>query len=138
MHINMKSTILNHSKNYDHGIWSHHVMANRWGKMEAVTDFIFLDSKITADNDCSHEIKRCLLLGRKTMINLDSILKSRDITLPTKVHLVKAVVFPVVMYGCESWTIKKKAEHQRIDAFELWCWRRLQLIGLQGDPTSPS
>ena len=96
--------------------------------MEAVTDFIFLDSKITADDDCSHEIKRCLLLGRKTQINLNSILKSRDITLPTKVHLVKAVVFPVVMYGCESWTIKK-TERRRIDAFELWCWRRLQLIG---------
>ena len=92
--------------------------------METVTDFIFLGSKITADGDCSHEIKRCLLLGRKAMTNLDSILKSRDITLPTKVHLVKAMVFPVVMYGCEGWTIKK-AEHQRIDAFELWCWRRL-------------
>ena len=86
--------------------------------METVTDFIFLGSKITADDDCSHEIKRPLLLGRKAMTNLDSILKSRDITLPTKVHLVKAMVFPVVMYGCESWTIKK-AEHQRIDAFEL-------------------
>ena len=84
----------------------------------------FLGSKITADGDCSHEIKRCLLLGRKLMTNLDSILKSRDITLSTKVHLVKAMVFPVVMYGCESWTIKK-AEHQRIDVFELWCWRRL-------------
>ena len=92
--------------------------------METVTDFIFLGSKITADGDCSHEIKRCLLLGRKAMTNLDSILKSRDITLPTKVRLVKAMVFPVVMYGCESWTIKK-AEHQRNDAFELWCWRRL-------------
>ena len=92
--------------------------------METVRDFIFLGSKITADGDCSHEIKRHLLLGRKAMTNLDSILKSRDITLPTKVHLVKAMVFPVVMYGCESWTIKK-AEHQRIDAFELWCWRRL-------------
>ena len=92
--------------------------------VETVTDFIFLDSKITADGDCSHEIKRCLLLGRKAMTNLDSILKSRDITLPTKVHLVKAMVFPVVMYGCESWTIKK-AECQRIDAFQLWCWRRL-------------
>ena len=91
---------------------------------ETVSDFIFLGSKITADGDCSHEIKRCLLLGRKVMTNLDSILKSRDITLPTKVCLVKAMVFPVVMYGCESWTIKK-AEHQRIDAFELWCWRRL-------------
>ena len=92
--------------------------------METVTDFIFLGSKITADGDCSHEIKRCLLLGRKVMTNLDSILKSRDITLPTKVHLVKAMVFPVVMYGCESWTVKKAAR-RRIDAFELWCWRRL-------------
>ena len=89
-----------------------------------VADFIFLGSKITADGDCSHEIKRCLLLGRKVMTNLDRILKSRDITLPTKVCLVKAMVFPVVMYGCESWTIKK-AEHRRIDVFELWCWRRL-------------
>src|SRR5574340_1075604 len=88
-----------------------------------VSDFLFLGSKITADGDCSHEIKRCLLLGRKVMTNLDSIFKSRDITLPTKVRLVKAMVFPVVMYGCESWTVKK-AEH-RIDAFELWCWRRL-------------
>ena len=85
---------------------------------------IFLGSKIIADDDCSHEIKRCLLLGRKVMTNLDSILQSRDITLPTKVHLIKALVFPVVMYGCKSWTIKK-AEHRRIDAFELWCWRRL-------------
>ena len=92
--------------------------------MKTVSDFIFGGSKITADGDCSHEIKRCLLLVRKDMTNLDSILKSRDITLPTKVHLVKAMVFPVVMYGCESWTIKK-AEHQRIDAFELWCWIRL-------------
>ena len=91
---------------------------------EIVRDFIFLGSKITADNDCSHEIKRCLLLGRKVMTNLDSILKIRGITLPTKVHMVKAIVFPVVMYGCESWTIKK-VEHRRIDAFELWCWRRL-------------
>ena len=91
---------------------------------ETVADFIFLGSKITADGDCSHEIKRCLLLGRKVITNLDSILKSRDVTLPTKVCLVKATVFPVVMYRCESWTIKK-AEHQRIDAFELWCWRRL-------------
>ena len=89
---------------------------------ETVTDFIFLVSKITTDGDCNHEIKRHLLLGRKVMTNLDSILKSRDITLPTKVHLIKAMVFPVVMYGCESWTIKK-AEHQKIDAFELWCWR---------------
>ena len=92
--------------------------------METVTDFIFLGSKITADGDCSHEIKSCLLLGKKATINLDSILKSRDITLPTKVHLVKALIFPVVMYGCENWTVKK-AEHRRIDAFELWCWRRL-------------
>ena len=91
---------------------------------ETVADFIFLGSKITADSDCSHEIKRRLLLGRKVMTNLDSILKSRDITLSTKVHLVKAMVFPVVMYGCESWTIKK-AECWRMDAFELWCWRRL-------------
>ena len=89
-----------------------------------MSDFIFWGSKITADGDCSHEIKRCLLLGRKVMTNLDSILKSRDITLPTKVHLIKAMVFPVVMYGCESWTVKK-AEHRKIDAFELWCWRRL-------------
>ena len=92
--------------------------------VETVSDFIFGGSKITADGDCSQEIKRCLLLGRKVMTNLDSIFKSRDITLPTKVHLVKAMVFPVVMYGCESWTMKK-AEHQRIDAFELWCWRKL-------------
>ena len=91
---------------------------------ETVADFIFLGSKITVDGECSHEIKRCLLLGRKVMTNLDSILKSRDITLSIEVHLVKATVFPVVMYGCESWTIKK-AEHRRIDAFELWCWRRL-------------
>jgi len=92
--------------------------------METVRDFILGGSKITADGDCSHEIKRCLLLGRRAKTNLDSILKSRDITLPTKVCLVKATVFPVVMYACESWTIKK-AEHRRIDAFELWCWRRL-------------
>ena len=92
--------------------------------METVTDFIFLGSKITSDGDYSHEIKRRLLLGRKAMTNLDSILKSRDITLPTKVRLVKAMVFPVVMYGCESWTVKK-AECGKIDAFELWCWRRL-------------
>ena len=91
---------------------------------ETVADIIFLGSKITADGDCSHEIKRSLLLGRKVKTKLDSILKSGDITLSTKVHLVKAMVFPVVMYGCESWTVKK-AEHRRIDAFELWCWRRL-------------
>ena len=98
-------------------------MANR-ETVETVSDFIFGGSKITADGDCSHEIKRCLLLGRKVMTNLDSLLKSRDITLPTKVHLVEAMVFPLVMYGYESWTIKK-AEHRKIDAFELWCWRRL-------------
>ena len=98
-------------------------MAKDGETVETVTDFIFSGSKITADGDCSHEIKRHLLLGRKVMANLDSILKSRDITLPTKVHLVKAVVFPVVMYGCECWTIRK-AEHYRTDAFELWCWRR--------------
>ena len=106
-------------------------MTNTWQidgeTMETVTDFILGGSKITADDDCIHEIKRHLLLGRKAMPNLDSILKSRDITLPTKVCLVKAKVFPVVTYGCESWTIKK-AEHQRIDAFELWCWRRLLRI----------
>ena len=93
-------------------------------KVATVTDFIFLGSRIIVDSDCSHEMKRCLLLGRKAMTNLDRILKSRDITLPTKVHLVKAMVFPIVMYGCENWSIKK-AEFQRIDAFELWCWRRL-------------
>ena len=92
--------------------------------METVADFIFLGYKIIVDSDCSHEIKRHLLLGRKVMTNLDSILKSKDITLPTKVCLVKAMVFPVIMYGCETWTVKK-AEHRRIDAFELWCWRRL-------------
>ena len=105
--------------------------------MATVADFIFLGSKITADGDCSHEIKRRSLLGGKVMTNLESIFKSRDITLPTKVCLVKAMVFPAVMYGCESWTVKK-AEHRRISAFELWCWRRLLgVLGLQGDPTSP-
>ena len=107
--------------------------------VETVSDFILGGSKITADGDCSHEIKRRLLLGRKVMTILDSIFESRDITLPTKVHLVKAMVFPVVTYGCESWTVKK-AECRRIDVFELWCWRRLlrvQSLGLQGDPTSP-
>ena len=105
--------------------------------VEKVSDFIFLDSKITADADCSHEVKRRLLFGRKVMTNPDSILKSRDITLPTKVRLDKAMVFPVVMYGCENWTVKK-AEHRRTDAFEVWCWRRLlRVLGLQGDPTSP-
>ena len=92
--------------------------------MEAVTDFIFLGSSITVEGNCSHEIKRHLLLGRKAMTNVDSILKSRDITLPTKIHIIKVTAFPVVMYGCESWTIKK-AERQRVDAFELWCWKRL-------------
>ena len=99
-------------------------MENRWETMETVTGFICLGSKITADGDCSHEIKRHLLVGRKAVTNLDSILKSKDITLPTKVCLVKAMDFPVVMYGCESWTVKK-AERQSMDAFELWCWRRL-------------
>src|SRR5574340_504327 len=113
-----------HSENEDHGIWSHHFMANRWGNSGNSVRLYFLGSKITADGDFSHEIKRRLLLGRKAMTSLDSILKSRNITLPTKFHLVKAMVFPVVMYGCESWTVKK-AERQRIDAFELWCWRRL-------------
>ena len=113
-----------HSENEDRGIWSHHFMGNRWGNVETVSDFIFLGSKITADGDCSHEIKRRLLLGKKVMINLDSIFKSRDITLPTNVRLVKAMVFPVVMYGYESWTVKKAAG-RKIDAFELWCWRRL-------------
>ena len=101
-------------------------MGNRWGNMETVSDFIFGGSKITADGDYSHEIKRCLLLGRKVMTNLDSILKSRDITLSTKIYLVKAIVFPVVMYGCESRTVKT-AECQKMDAFELWCWRRLRV-----------
>ena len=99
-------------------------MGNRWGNSVTVADFILRGSKITADGNCSHEIKRCLLLGRKVMTNLDSIFKSRDTTLPTKIHLVKAMVFPVVMYGYESSTVKR-AEHRRIDAFELWCWRRL-------------
>ena len=106
--------------------------------VETVSDFIFLGSKITADGDCSHEVKRCLLLGRKVMTNLDHILKNRDLILSTKVCLVKAIVFPVVMYGCESWTIKK-AEHRRIDAFELWCWRRLLRVPWTArNPTSPS
>ena len=107
-------------------------MANRRGKSGSSIDIIFLGSKITADGDCSHEIKRHLLLGRKAMTNLDSALKSRDVTLPTKVHIVSAVIFLVVMYGCESWAIKK-AEHQRIDAFELWFWRRLFRVPWQID-----
>ena len=113
-----------HSENEDHGIQSHHFMGNRWGNSGNSARFLFLSSKITADSVCSHEIKRRLLLRRKAMTNLDSILKSRDITLPTKVRLVKAMVFPVVMNGCESWTVKK-AEHRRTDDFDLWCWRRL-------------
>ena len=104
---------------------------------ETMRDFIWGGSKTTADGDCSHEIKRCLLLGRKAMTNLENILKSRDITLPTKVCLVKAMVFPVVTYGCESWT-REKAEHQRTDAFQLWCWRRLLSLGQQGDQTNQS
>ena len=115
---------LNIQKNKDHEIWFITSWQIDGETMETVTDFIFLGSKITADGDCSHEIKRCLLLGRKAMTNLDNLSKSRDITLLTKVRLVKVTVFLVVMYGCESWTIKK-AECQRIDAFELWCWRRL-------------
>ena len=113
-----------HSENKGHGIRSHHFMGNRWENRGNSVRLFWGGSKITADGDCSHEIKRRLLLGRKVMTNLDSIFKSRDITLPTKVCLVKAMVLPVVMYGCESWTVKK-AEHQRIVAFELWCWRRL-------------
>ena len=114
---------MQHSKNEDHDIWSHHFIENR-ERMERVTDFLSLGSKITADGECRHEINRRLLLGRKVLTNLDNILKGRDLTLPTKVHLVKAKVFPAVMYGCEVWTIKK-TEHQRVNAFELWCWRRL-------------
>ena len=110
-----------HSENEDHGIRSHHFMGNRWGNSVRLD---FLGSKITTDGDCSHEIKKRLLLGRKVMTNLDSIFENRDITLPTKVRLVKAMVFPVIMDGCESWTVKK-AESRRIDAFDLWCWRRL-------------
>ena len=126
-----------HSENEDHGIWSHHFMGNRWGN--SGNNFrLYLGgvSKITANGDCSHEIKRRLLLGRKIMTNLDSILKSRDITLPTKAHVVKAMVFPVVMYWCESWTVKK-AECQRIDAFELWCWRRHLRSSLDCKETQP-
>ena len=121
-----------HSKNEDHSTQSHHFMAHSWGNNGNGADFVFLGSRITADDDCS------LFLGRKAMTNLDSILKSRDITLPMEVHIVKDMVFLVVMYGCESWPIKK-AERQKIDAFELWCWRRLlRVLGLQGDPTSQS
>ena len=113
-----------HSENEDHGIWPITSWQIDGETVETVSDFVFFGSKITADSDCSHEIKRRLLLGRKVMTNLDSILKSRDITLLTEVYLVKAMVFLVVMYGCEIWTVKK-TEHRRIDAFELWCWRRL-------------
>ena len=109
---------LNIQKNEDNGIWSHQFIANTWGKMKTVLDFIVLGSKISADGDCSHEVKRHLLLESKAMTNLDGVLKSRDVTLPTKVCLVKAMIFPVVIYGCESWAIKK-AEHRRIDAFKL-------------------
>ena len=116
-----------HSKNEDHGIQSHHFMGNRWENSGNRGRLYFGGSKITADGDCSHETKRRFLFGRKVMTNLDSILKSRDITWPTNVRLVKAMVFPVVMYGCESWSIKK-AECRRIDAFELWCWRRLSRV----------
>ena len=128
-----------HSKNEDHGIQSHHFMASRWGNNGNSEKLYFLGSKTTADGDCSHEIKRRLLLGRKTMTNLDSILKSRDITLQTKICLVKAMVFPVVMYGCESWIIKK-TESWTINAFELWFWRRLLRVpwAARRDPTSPS
>ena len=122
-------------------MWSHHFLANGWETVETVSDFILGVSKITVDGNSSHEIKRHLLLGRKVITNLESIFKSRDITLPTKVHLVKAMVFPVVLYGCESWTVKK-AERQRIDAFELQCWKRLlkskESLGKQGDQTSKS
>ena len=131
------SQLLLHSKNKDHGIRSHHLMANRWGN-NGNSDSIFLGSKLTADGDCCHEIKRHLLLGRKAMTNLDSILKSKDITLPTKVHLVKAMVFPVVMYGCESGTIGK-AEHRRTDVLNCGVGEdSWEPLGLQGDPTSPS
>jgi len=124
MKVKEESEKVEHSENEDHGIWSHHFMGNRWGNSGNSVRLYFGGSKITADGDCSHEIKRRLLLGRKVMNNLDSILQSRDITLPTKVRLVKAMVFSVVMYGCESWTVKK-AECRRIDAFDLWCWKRL-------------
>ena len=113
-----------HSENEDHGIWSYHFMANRWGNNGNSGRLYFGGSKISADDDCSQEIKRQLLLGRKVMIKIDSILKRRDISLPAKFPLIKAMAFPVVVYGCKSWTIKK-AKHRRIDTFELWCWRRL-------------
>ena len=130
--------IIQQSENEDHGIWSHHFMANRGRNNGNSERLYFWGSKITADGDCSHEIKRYLLLGRKAMTNLVSMLKSRDITLPTKVHTVKAIIFPVVIYGCESWTMKK-AEHRRMDAFELWCWGRFfRVPWTAGDQTSQS
>ena len=126
-----------HSKNEDHGIWSHHFMENRWGTTETVTDFIFLGSKITADGDCSHEIRSCLLLGRTAMTNLYCILKSRDITLPTKVRLLKAMVFPVVTYGCENWTIRRLSTEELMllncGVEDSW-----ESLGLQGEQTSQS
>ena len=126
-----------HSENEDHGIWSHHFMANRWGNNGNSERLYFWGSKMTADGDCSHEIKRCLLLGRKVITNLDSIFKSRDITLLTKVRLVKAMVFPVVMYGCESWTVRRLSTEELMllkcgDGEDSW-----GSLGLQGDPTSP-
>ena len=124
-----------HSKNEDHGIWSHHFMAIERETVETVSDFILRGSKITADGDCSHEIKRCLLLGRKAMTNLDGILKSRDIPLPTKLCLVKTRVFPVVMYGCESWTIKKVSTKEFMLSNCIGEHSR-ELLGLQRDPTS--
>ena len=127
-----------HSENKDHGIWSHYFMANRWGKNGNNVRLYFFGLQNHCRCDCSHEVKRRLLLGRKVMNDLNSLLKSRDITLPTEVHLVKAMVFPFIMYGRESWTIKK-AECRRTDDFELWCWRRLwESLVLQSDPTSPS
>ena len=129
---------LNIVKKEDHDIQFHYFMANRLGKVETVTDFLFLGSKVTVDGDCNHEIKRCLLLGSKTMTNLDSIWKSSDITLLTKVHIVKAMVFLGVMYGCESWTIEK-AKCQRIDAFNCGAGKdSWESLGLQGDQTNRS
>ena len=125
--VKRKNWFMQHSGNEDNGIWSCHFVANRWGKCGRVSDFISLGCKINVDGDCSHEIERCLFFGRIAMMNLDSVLKSIDITLPPKVHIVKAMVFPVVMYICESWAIKK-TELWRIDAFELWCWRRFLRI----------
>ena len=130
--------ISQHLKNEDYGIRSHPFMANRWGNNGNSDRIYFEDSKITADGDCSHEIKRCLLLGWKVMTHLHSLWKSREIILPTKVHIQKPMVFPVVMYECESWNIKK-AKCRRIDAFELWCFRRvLRALGQKGNQTSQS